>query len=205
MTPRRTQGLLGGRSAQVARETAELPTTSLLRRLALVGFVAMFAFTGFEATFSLFGDRRFGLTEASTSVVFLCIGVVLVAMQGGAYAKLVERHGVGPVLYGGMALVVAGLAVSGNRSSSASSDASSSAGAPVKVTLSEFKIEPQMPDQPTGPTQIIVTNAGTQVHNLTFESLGLKTPAFLQKDWLVFRLGIIAAVEHMTCVLGNYA
>lgn len=98
------------RSAQVARETAELPTTSLLRRLALVGFVAMFAFTGFEATFSLFGDRRFGLTEASTSVVFLCIGVVLVAMQGGAYAKLVERHGVGPVLYGGMALVVAGLA-----------------------------------------------------------------------------------------------
>ncbi len=98
------------REVQVERETAELPATALLRRLAFVGFVAMFAFTGFEATFSLFGDRRFGLTEASTSVVFLCIGVVLVTMQGGVYAKLVERHGVGTVLYGGLAFVVAGLA-----------------------------------------------------------------------------------------------
>ncbi|MDP1775084.1 MAG: metal-dependent hydrolase, partial [Moraxellaceae bacterium] len=35
--------------------------------------------------------------------------------------------------------------------------------------------------------------------------LGVKTPKLLEKRWLVFRLGIIAAVEHMTCVVGNYA
>jgi predicted metal-dependent hydrolase len=40
---------------------------------------------------------------------------------------------------------------------------------------------------------------------LADDPLGLKTPAFLQQEWLVFRLGVIAAVEHMTCVLGNYA
>lgn len=33
---------------------------------------------------------------------------------------------------------------------------------------------------------------------------GKKLPKALEKDWLVFRLGIIAAVEHLTCVLGNY-
>lgn len=34
---------------------------------------------------------------------------------------------------------------------------------------------------------------------------GRRVPAFLQKRWLVFRLGLVAAVEHMTCVLGQYA
>ena len=40
---------------------------------------------------------------------------------------------------------------------------------------------------------------------LADEPMGVKLPKFLQKEWLVFRLGIIAAVEHMTCVLGTYA
>jgi predicted metal-dependent hydrolase len=34
---------------------------------------------------------------------------------------------------------------------------------------------------------------------------GRKLPAFAQRRWLVFRLGLVAAVEHMTCVLGKYA
>jgi predicted metal-dependent hydrolase len=57
----------------------------------------------------------------------------------------------------------------------------------------------------------INTERNTRIMEWLFEDLladnplGLKTPEFLQKDWLVFRLGIIAAVEHMTCVLGNYA
>jgi predicted metal-dependent hydrolase len=36
------------------------------------------------------------------------------------------------------------------------------------------------------------------------EPFGVKLPKFAEKQWLVFRLGIVAAVEHMTCVLGNY-
>ena len=39
---------------------------------------------------------------------------------------------------------------------------------------------------------------------LSDEPLGLKLPRFLEKQWLVFRLGVVAAIEHMTCVLGNY-
>jgi predicted metal-dependent hydrolase len=34
---------------------------------------------------------------------------------------------------------------------------------------------------------------------------GRKLPRLAQKQWLLFRLGLIAAVEHMTCVLGKYA
>jgi uncharacterized protein len=39
---------------------------------------------------------------------------------------------------------------------------------------------------------------------LSDEPFGRKLPGFLDKRWLVFRLGIVAAIEHMTCVLGNY-
>lgn len=40
---------------------------------------------------------------------------------------------------------------------------------------------------------------------LADQPLGINLPKFAEKEWLVFRLGIIAAVEHMTCVLGKYA
>ena len=34
--------------------------------------------------------------------------------------------------------------------------------------------------------------------------LGLKVPKVLEHQWDLFRLGIVATVEHMTCVLGKY-
>lgn len=40
---------------------------------------------------------------------------------------------------------------------------------------------------------------------LADEPFGKKLPKRFEKQWLVFRLGIIAAVEHMTCVMGMYA
>ncbi|MEX0847666.1 MAG: MFS transporter [Ilumatobacteraceae bacterium] len=87
------------------------PRSADLRRLAFVGFVTMLAFTAFESTFSLLGSVRFGLTEGSTAAVFLFVGVVLVAMQGGAYSRLAERWGVGIVLRNGLGLLVVGLLV----------------------------------------------------------------------------------------------
>ena len=69
------------------------PASPILRRLAVVSFITVAAFTAFEATFSLFGDRRFGLTEASSAAVFLGVGLVLVVIQGGAYGRLVHRFG----------------------------------------------------------------------------------------------------------------
>lgn len=56
----------------------------------------------------------------------------------------------------------------------------------------------------------IETESNTSQEDKLFEvlladaPLGIKLPKFLEKEWLVFRLGIVAAIEHMTCVLGNY-
>lgn len=87
------------------------PTSPVLRHLAVIGFITVVAFTAFEATFSLFGDRRFGLTEASTAAVFFGIGLVLVAIQGGAYGRLVDRFGTQRLFAGGLTMLIAGLAV----------------------------------------------------------------------------------------------
>jgi DHA1 family tetracycline resistance protein-like MFS transporter len=87
------------------------PRSPVLRHLAVVGFITVVAFTAFEATFSLFGDRRFGLTEASSAAVFLGIGLVLVAIQGGAYGRLVERFGTPHLFAAGLTMLIAGLAI----------------------------------------------------------------------------------------------
>jgi MFS transporter, DHA1 family, tetracycline resistance protein len=97
--------------SRVRRHDMTTPTSPILRRLAVVGFITVVAFTAFEATFSLFGDRRFGLTEASTAAVFLGVGLVLVAVQGGAYGRLVARFGTQRLFAIGLAMLIAGLAV----------------------------------------------------------------------------------------------
>ncbi|MEP7202222.1 MAG: MFS transporter [Ilumatobacteraceae bacterium] len=96
---------------RVRRRGFTTPTSPMLRRLAIVGFITVVAFAAFEATFSLFGDRRFGLTEASSAAVFLGVGLVLVGIQGGAYGRLVERFGTQRLFGFGLALLITGLAV----------------------------------------------------------------------------------------------
>lgn len=57
----------------------------------------------------------------------------------------------------------------------------------------------------------IETESNTRQEDWIFETLladepfGKALPRVLQYRWLVFRLGLIAAIEHMTCVLGKYA
>jgi DHA1 family tetracycline resistance protein-like MFS transporter len=96
---------------RVHRRWFTTPTSQILRHLAFIGFITVVAFTAFEATFSLFGDRRFGLTEASSAAVFLGVGLVLVGIQGGAYGPLVQRFGTQRLLTIGLGFLIAGLAV----------------------------------------------------------------------------------------------
>lgn len=57
----------------------------------------------------------------------------------------------------------------------------------------------------------IETEGNTRQEDWIFETLladrpfGQPLPRALQYRWLVFRLGLVAAIEHMTCVLGKYA
>jgi multidrug resistance protein len=87
------------------------PRSPVLVRFAAVSFLATLAFSGFEATFSLFGRERFDLTEGSTALVFLFVGVVLVAVQGLFIGRMTATWGSRKMLRGGLVIVGIGLFV----------------------------------------------------------------------------------------------
>jgi len=82
-----------------------------LRRLVMVFFVSVAAFSAFEATFALFGERRFDLTEGSVAAVFVGIGITLVAVQTLLVRRVVERLGNLGTLRVGLACTALALAL----------------------------------------------------------------------------------------------
>ena len=89
-----------------------------------VAFASVVAFSAFEATFALFGQRRLGFGIAGAAGVFTAVGAVIVAVQAGAVGKVVRGFGEPRTLVGGLLLNVAGLAVlSGARSWAAAAPA----------------------------------------------------------------------------------
>ena len=75
----------------------------------VIGFFSTLPFAGFEATFSLYGGSRFNLTEASTAAVFLAVGVLMSAVQGGLIGPLTHRFGSLPLLRVGQVSVAVGM------------------------------------------------------------------------------------------------
>jgi DHA1 family tetracycline resistance protein-like MFS transporter len=84
------------------RERVSLSRFDLLRRardhsglipLLLVFFLVSTAFSGFEATFALFTERRFGFDAERIGYVFAFIGVVLAIVNGVLVGRLVPRLG----------------------------------------------------------------------------------------------------------------
>ncbi|HJU41784.1 MAG TPA: MFS transporter [Vicinamibacterales bacterium] len=65
---------------------------TLLLILSLYFLVTM-AFAGFEATFALFTEARFGYTAASIGFLFTFIGVIIAVIQGVLIGKVVHRVG----------------------------------------------------------------------------------------------------------------
>ena len=102
------------RPEAVARPRGE--TTSVWRRrgmieLLAVAFLSLVAFSAFEGTFSLFGDRRLGLHQSSTYVVFTIIGVLIAVDQVVLVHPLVGRIGERAALRIGLVLNGLGLAM----------------------------------------------------------------------------------------------
>ncbi len=56
-------------------------------------FIVTAAFSGFETTFALFSERRFGFTMASIGFLFAFIGLVLAVVQGVLVGRVVKRVG----------------------------------------------------------------------------------------------------------------
>lgn len=79
--------------------------------LVIVSFVGLVAFSGFEATFALFAERRLGLRLASIGALFAAIGLVLVVVQVRVIGPVVDRLGERHTLQVGLASNGIGLAV----------------------------------------------------------------------------------------------
>ncbi|MEY4093110.1 MAG: hypothetical protein RLZZ53_309 [Acidobacteriota bacterium] len=56
-------------------------------------FLVTLAFSGFEATFAIFSEAKFGFTTSTIGFVFAFIGVVLALVQGVLVHKVVKRIG----------------------------------------------------------------------------------------------------------------
>ena len=96
---------------QLEKSSSKDARSPVLVRFAFVAFISSLGFSGFEATFSLFGADRFGLTEGSAALVFLFVGVVLVLTQGGLIGPFTERFGSTKLLHAGLVIVGSGLAL----------------------------------------------------------------------------------------------
>ena len=64
----------------------------LLLLLALY-FIVTLAFSGFEATFALFSEAKFGFNTSTIGFVFAFIGVVLATVQGALVGRAVKKLG----------------------------------------------------------------------------------------------------------------
>lgn len=85
------------------------PRNAVLVRLAMLNAIGLIGFSGFESTFSLFGGARFELTEGSAAMVFLFVGAVLVAVQGGLIGPITDSVGSRSALRAGLALAAGGM------------------------------------------------------------------------------------------------
>jgi DHA1 family tetracycline resistance protein-like MFS transporter len=61
--------------------------------LLLVYFVVVAAFSGFESTFALFAEHRFGFTASTIGYMFAYIGVLFAFVQGGLVGRAVRWLG----------------------------------------------------------------------------------------------------------------
>ena len=98
---------------EAAREAAKNDVEAKVRLwgLAIAGFTAIVAFSGFEATFSLLAGDRFRLTEGGVAAIFVGVGVVLVGVQGGLIRPINAKLGTQRSLQVGLVLNSAGLIV----------------------------------------------------------------------------------------------
>ena len=96
--PAGSEPVLGGRFAEVVP-------------LLGVAFAALVAFSAFEGTFALFGQRRLGFGIAGAAGVFTAVGAAIVAVQVGVVARAVRRAGERRTLFIGLLANAGGLAL----------------------------------------------------------------------------------------------
>ncbi len=76
--------------------------------LALI-FAQQIAFGGFEQLLPLFTLSQLGLNASGNSIIFVFVGVIVVAVQGGLIGPWSRKYGERKLIYAGLALLALGL------------------------------------------------------------------------------------------------
>jgi MFS family permease len=86
-------------------------TGAAILRLTMLAFVGMLAFSGFESTFALLMDRRFGVGDGVIYTLFAVVGLFLVYVQARLVGRIHSTMPEGTILRAALALDAAGLAL----------------------------------------------------------------------------------------------
>lgn len=81
--------------------------------LLLLMFGQQLAFGGFEQLLALFTLNRLGLNASGNAIVFVFVGVIVVAVQGGFIGRWSRRYGDRRLIYAGLGLLATGLLLTG--------------------------------------------------------------------------------------------
>lgn len=81
-----------------------------IRRLVIVYFLTVLAFSAMESTFTFLATNRYALAQDQVAYLFGYIGIVLVVVQGGLISPLTRRFGEVKVLVAGVLLQAIALA-----------------------------------------------------------------------------------------------
>ncbi|HEX9243087.1 MAG TPA: MFS transporter [Anaeromyxobacter sp.] len=81
-----------------------------IRRVILVYFLTVLAFSAMESTYAFLSRQRYGIDEAHVSWLFAYIGVIVVIVQGGLIGRLTKLVGEKRLLVLGLALQALALA-----------------------------------------------------------------------------------------------
>ncbi len=79
--------------------------------LLVLMFAQQLAFGGFEQLLALFTLNRLGLNASGNSVIFVFVGIMVVAVQGGFVGKWSRRWGDRKLIYLGLATLAIGMAL----------------------------------------------------------------------------------------------
>ena len=79
--------------------------------LLLLAFAQQFAFGGFENVIPLFTVSRLGLNASGNALVFVFVGIIVVAVQGGLIGQWSRRYGERKLIFAGLALLAVALAL----------------------------------------------------------------------------------------------
>jgi MFS family permease len=79
--------------------------------LLLLMFAQQIAFGGFEQILSLFTLNRLGMNASSNAILFVFVGIIVVAVQGGLIGKWSRKWGDRKLVYLGLATLALGMAL----------------------------------------------------------------------------------------------